>query len=244
MSYSLRLLVGIAMGCIIFFLASYLVPSIGFVSRTARATPWLSRGDVTQIVLLGSSLVLIMLFSRGDTSRFGIQRAAAKDVRRSVVLSAGACSTFVGFGMLCVALSGGSPQAEPSPPMAAGGVLKLVVSVWVVASIAEELFFRGFLMGFLSPLKGYGFRILRLYLSVPVIVCAVGFALGHLPLLSVMDARMVAVIVANAAVLGFIAGYYREKSGSLIPAIGAHMTFNIVGAVVGSVVTVFAGKAL
>lgn len=50
--------------------------------------------------------------------------------------------------------------------------------------------------------------------------------------------------LANAAVLGLIAGYYREKSGSLIPAIGAHMTFNIVGVVVGSVVTVLAGKAL
>jgi membrane protease YdiL (CAAX protease family) len=128
--------------------------------------------------------------------------------------------------------------------MAAGGVLKLIVSVWVVGSICEELFFRGFLMGFLSPLKGYGFRILRLYLSVPVTVCAVGFALGHLMLLSVMDARMVAVIVVNSAVLGFIAGYYREESGSVIPAIGAHMTFNIVGAVVGSVVTVIAEKTL
>jgi membrane protease YdiL (CAAX protease family) len=232
------------MGCVIFFVASYLVPSMGFVSRAVRATLWLSRGDVTQLVLLLSSLVLIVLFSRGEISRFGIQRAAIKDTRRSVVLSAVACSVIVGIGMFCVTVSGGPPQGESSSPMAVGGIVKLVVSVWVVASITEELFYRGLLMGFLSPLKSNGFRIHRLYLSVPVIVCAAGFALGHLMLLTVIDARMVAVIVASAAVLGFIAGYYREKSGSLIPAIGAHMTFNIVGAVVGSVVTLFVKKAL
>jgi membrane protease YdiL (CAAX protease family) len=41
---------------------------------------------------------------------------------------------------------------------------------------------------------------------------------------------MVVFIVINATILGLLAGYYRETSGSIIPAIAVHMTFNVVGA--------------
>jgi membrane protease YdiL (CAAX protease family) len=232
------------MGCIVFFVAAYFVPSLGLVSNVVRATRWLSLGDVTQIVLFVTSTVLIILIGRGETGMFGIQRAAACHIKRSVLLSTAACSVLVVAGILCVAASGGSLQPESSATAVAGGIVKAIVSIWIVASMTEELFFRGLIMGFLSPLKNWGFRIMGAYLSVPVIVSAAGFSLGHLLLLSVMDARMVAVIVANTAVLGLIAGYYREQSGSLIPAIGAHMTFNIVGAIVGSAVTMFAEKVL
>jgi membrane protease YdiL (CAAX protease family) len=43
-----------------------------------------------------------------------------------------------------------------------------------------------------------------------------------------MDSRMVVLIVISATALGFIAGYFRERTNSLMPAIAVHMTFNIV----------------
>jgi membrane protease YdiL (CAAX protease family) len=39
-------------------------------------------------------------------------------------------------------------------------------------------------------------------------------------------------ILISTTVMGFIGGYYRERSGSLLPAIAAHMTFNVVGTTV------------
>jgi membrane protease YdiL (CAAX protease family) len=41
---------------------------------------------------------------------------------------------------------------------------------------------------------------------------------------------MVALVVPTATILGFIAGYFREKTGSIVPAIVAHFVFNVVGA--------------
>ena len=110
-----------------------------------------------------------------------------------------------------------------------GGVPRFVLSVVLLASICEEVFARGLVLGFLAPLKRYSLAVLRWRLSAPVLISALGFGLGHLCLLGSMDSRMVVLIVVNAAVLGLLAGYHREKTGSILPAIAVHMAFNIVG---------------
>jgi membrane protease YdiL (CAAX protease family) len=109
-------------------------------------------------------------------------------------------------------------------------LIRAILSVWVLASICEEVFCRGLLQGFLDPLRGYGLTVFRWHISVPVIVCALGFGLGHLILLGRMASPMVAFIVVSGSILGLLAGYYRETTGSIIPAIAVHMTFNVVGA--------------
>ena len=52
---------------------------------------------------------------------------------------------------------------------------------------------------------------------------------------------MLIAILVSTTVLGFIAGYYREKTGSLLPAISAHTTFNIVGTLTPVVVNYIVG---
>jgi membrane protease YdiL (CAAX protease family) len=92
---------------------------------------------------------------------------------------------------------------------------------------------RGLVQGFLEPLKDYGLRVFRLRLSIPVIVGAVFFGLMHLALLSTgADAAAVVTIALFAVVLGLIAGYYRESTGSLWPAILVHFLFNVWGSAV------------
>jgi membrane protease YdiL (CAAX protease family) len=82
------------------------------------------------------------------------------------------------------------------------------------------------------PLKKYGFTLAKKYISLPVIIGALFFGTMHLMLLTTgMNIFMVGAVFVSTCVLGLIAGYYREKTASLIPAIVAHMIFNIVGTV-------------
>ena len=107
---------------------------------------------------------------------------------------------------------------------------KVLVSVWLLASTSEEMLFRGLVLGSLSPLSHRAWTVRRCRISLPVAIAAVLFGLVHLGLMRVAAAPMVALIVVTATVAGLVAGYYREKTGSLVPAVAAHMTFNVVSA--------------
>ena len=110
-----------------------------------------------------------------------------------------------------------------------GGLPQTVLFVWIIASICEEVFYRGLLQGVLDPLRKYGVRVLGVRFTAPVALCAVAFGLGHLCLRGMVPTPMLIAILISTTALGFIAGYFREKTGSLVPAIAAHMTFNVVG---------------
>jgi len=104
-----------------------------------------------------------------------------------------------------------------------------LITVAFFASICEEIFYRGLIYSFLAPLAALRFKFFKIYVSLPVAVSGLMFGLGHLCLLGRMNLAMVNGILISATLLGFIAGYYREKTGSLLPAIAAHITFNLVG---------------
>ena len=110
-----------------------------------------------------------------------------------------------------------------------GSFLSSIILVWIIASSVEEIFYRGFLQTFLEPLKDIGLKLGKVYLSLPVILTALMFGFMHLCLKGKLPWQMVRFIIFNATVLGLIAGYYREKTGSLIPAYFVHLTFNVVG---------------
>lgn len=116
--------------------------------------------------------------------------------------------------------------------MNGGSLLQVVVSVWIVASICEEVLHRGLIQSFLDPLKGYGITIFGIRFSLPVVTVALLFGFMHIVLLTTgVDGFLVGCIVGSSIVLGMVAGYYREKSGSLLPAILVHMLFNAYGGV-------------
>jgi membrane protease YdiL (CAAX protease family) len=236
MRNSVRLLTGVGMGLGVYFLALRGIPAIPLVKTFVSSRAWVSRGDITQMVLLASSGLLMYVLSGGPTADYGFQAVPPRKVVRPVLVS-----SIVGFAIMVVAvlwaMGGGTGDIGRAEQQMPGGALKMILSVWILGSICEEVFFRGLLMGFLAPLKTWGIRLLHTQVSAPVAVCALLFGLGHVPLVSVVGPRMTVPIVTSATVLGFIAGYYRERTGSLLPAIAAHMTFNVVGAIVASVIT-------
>jgi membrane protease YdiL (CAAX protease family) len=231
MKNTVRLALGIMMGGCIYYLSLYVIPSFGLFKGLLRLS-WISKGDITQISLLVLSLILIYLLSKGNLSAFGFSPAKTKQLVKPVLISIPVPLVMIAVVIIMIIITGTIPKGEH--PAAKFGMVKTIISIWLIASTCEEIFYRGLILSFLAPLKEYGFKLFGSHISLPVIVSAIGFGLGHLCLLNQMEGMIVVSIVVSATLLGFIAGYFREKTGSLVPAIAAHMTFNIVGFAIGS----------
>jgi membrane protease YdiL (CAAX protease family) len=182
----------------------------------------MGEGFIIQICFLIVSTLLILAVSKGDLSRYGLR--LGKNIKLPRIMMLG---LVVGIaGTLVVSIVPDAISIEPDY----GSIINLIIGVWILASIAEEVFTRGLIQGFLSPLTGFGFSLWGTRISIPVLISGLFFGLMHLGILSTgANFLSVAIIVIFAFILGIIAGYYREKSGSLIPAIIVHICGNMGG---------------
>ncbi|MBC8527494.1 MAG: CPBP family intramembrane metalloprotease [Candidatus Cloacimonetes bacterium] len=228
MKNSLRLILTIILWVCIYFLAVFVIPPVSFIAGFIKSHAWISNGDVSQITFLITSLILMYLLSKGKLSTFGFQSVKISKLAKSVLIAFIFSFVLIVLNIIMMAIAGPATEGGEHPGIN-GGMLKTIISVWILASICEEIFCRGLIQGFLAPLKKYGFKLFKSYISVPVAVSAILFGLGHFCLWGRMPNAMVIFIIINATILGIIAGYHREKTGSIIPAIAVHMTFNIVG---------------
>lgn len=129
------------------------------------------------------------------------------------------------------ALSTLSAIAGPSGEAAVGPIditkPQMILFVWVYASVSEETLTRGLLQTLLS--KGAEARtVTSRRLSMPVLLSGLFFGSMHLVLVKSMGPAAVPAILL-AVFLGLVAARYRERTGSLIPAVIVHMLFNIGG---------------
>jgi len=99
--------------------------------------------------------------------------------------------------------------------------------VWIYASVCEEVLTRGLLQTLLTGKKDAG-AAARRGLSLPVLLSGIFFGLMHLVLIKSMGPAAFPMIVV-ATFLGIVAARYREKTGSLIPAVFVHALFNVGG---------------
>ncbi len=217
---------GLVLAAVVFVLAAEVIPSLSFVSSAVEATEWLTRSDITQLVFLVGSLVAMLALGRWNSGAYGLKGSPWRDVGRAVGVSAAISLGVVVATMIVMSVLG--PRGAGMGMPGVDSFVKVVVSVWLLASTAEEMLFRGLLLGALSPLSRRAWKVGRCRISLPVAIAAVLFGLVHLGLMRVMAAPMVVLIVVMATVAGLVAGYYREKTGSLVPAVAAHFTFNVV----------------
>jgi len=236
MKASLRLSLVVLAGAAIYFLGLYVVPEISFIKNIIDNT-CIDSSNVTQVTFLVISLFLILIFGRGNFAEFSFKGTALKPLGWSILISIPVQLGMLMLMMFMVSMTGGPPaNADQMGPESFRGV---VISVWIIASTCEEILYRGLLYGLMKPLKKYGFTLGKIFVSLPVMVCAVMFALGHLCLLDVMPGVVLFNIILSCFLLGLIAGYFRETTGSLIPAVAVHMTFNIVGYVIPALLMSF-----
>lgn len=205
--------------CIAIVLLSQAVPKIA-----GKSTPWsFFPGFFSESTLLVCSLALSAWLSQGRLARFGFAKGSFRLTPAFFLwlLPMLAVSTLQIIG------SPASPNAtNPVPAVSPFGI---IISIWIYASICEEIFTRGLLQTWLFPLARHHINLLHRWpLSLPILLSALFFGAIHLVLWPKLG-PVTLVVIFLAAILGLIAGYYREKTGSLIPAILIHSFFDIGG---------------
>ena len=130
-------------------------------------------------------------------------------------------------GIITMALNG---RIESHPALRNTTVLQFLLFTFILAPVAEEHLFRGFLQNYLKPLGNKGITVFHRRISLPVLIAALAFSLSHLGLLAsgVGTAFMIRTALFTF-VLGTIAGYYQEKYNNIVPAILVHMAGNLLG---------------
>lgn len=181
-------------------------------------------GFFTESILLICSLALSAWLTRGHFAAFGFTRGSFR-------LRARFFLWLVPMTLIStLQVMGSPPGASAGGPGfgALGSPVAVILSIWIYASVCEEIFTRGLLQGWLSPLARHRIRLGKWGLSVPVLASALFFAAMHLVLWPKLG-PVTLVVILLAALLGLIAGQYRQKTGSLIPAILIHAFFDIGG---------------
>ena len=209
---------------IVAILLGLFVLMVGAFIQSLEGLPQLVRSNHTTMLVL--SLLVILILSKGRISTYGFKLTRNIQLKQILFWSFG-----IGIGGTLIQ---SFIPGEGLTFLEDFSFPRMVISIWIYASICEEVLTRGLIQGYLSPLAKYGFTLCKARISLPVLVGALFFGSMHLALLTMgVSGFIVITIVLFAFALGIIAGYYREKTGSIIPAIITHMAFNISGTLCG-----------
>jgi len=197
-------------------LAAMYAPRLVVVSLASFLPPSI----VTHTVMFVLSIAAMWLLSKGRLDLYGITTGTYQFSPHIVMW-------VLPTGVLSLASTIASPGGQRTGFPIELTKYQIVVFVWIYASICEELLTRGLLQTLLGGNSRDGAGAPR-KLSMPVIVSALFFGAMHLVLVKSMGLAAVPVILLTVF-LGLVAARYRERTGSLLPAIIVHALFNIGG---------------
>lgn len=175
---------------------------------------FIPRPSVMQTIFLILCIAVMLLISKGRLAEFGFARGTYTFSLRILwwVLPVAA---FPLMGALA------SPHAHFFIDLTK---MQTIVFIWIYSSFCEETLVRGFLQTLLSR----GVEATGRGMSMPVVVSGLFFGAMHLMLIRLIGPAAI-LIALMATYLGLVAAYYREKTGSLLPAYLLHVLFNIAG---------------
>jgi len=219
-----RVVVAVLLGFFVLVVGGAVITLLGITPESSKAVPWLGPFYMHTTMLVVSILLMVLL-SRVRLAAWGFMWSGISRLRKVVVWSLGVGT--VGAVIQTTLF----PMDIPVAQQFTFG--QIVVFIWIYASICEEVLTRGLIQGYLAPLRELGFRVFRIRLSLPVMVSALFFSLIHLAAVGdTTSISAVLIFLLFAATLGTMAGYYREQTGSLLPAVAVHMMFNVSGSLV------------
>ncbi len=196
-----------------------------------KSKPWIG-GFINHTTMLVISIIIMLLLSKSKISTYGFKSARNIQLKPIILLS-------LSIGIIGALIQSFFPIKQ-FDSIENFSFIQIVIFIWIYASICEEVLTRGLIQGYLSPLTKYRFTVFKVPISLPVLISALFFASMHLMLLTTgMGIATVFNIILFAFILGIIAGYYREKTGSLITAIIVHMLFNVGGTCGGLLIELF-----
>ena len=175
-------------------------------------------------------LSIISLFIFKDSLNYNISAPKFRKILRPILF--GLLVTVLANTSMNIAIKILGGSIEEHPLLSSMNVLQVFIFVFLYASIAEELLFRGVLLSFLEPLKKIGFNFFKRKISLSVLISALAFGFGHLVLIftGVQAAFLIRVVVFTT-ILGIVAGYYQEKYDNNAYAIIVHMAGNSIGVI-------------
>ena len=223
MKPTLRILLTVIMGLFVLVLSGALMQSISMGTGLFEKFPILEK-TFTHTSMLIFSVIFILILNKGKLKGYGFVWSLDFPIIKIVSIS-----LILGFIASVTALSVDA-QATEQLPVNNFSIIEKIIYIWFWASICEEVLTRGLIQGFLSQVKHIGIKIFKEYISLPVIVSALFFGAMHLMLLTIgVNIFIVLNIVFFGIILGIIAGYQKEQTTSLIPAIIVHLCFNVGG---------------
>ena len=172
------------------------------------------------------SLAAIRLLGPFDFHAAGFGRPENTKWRKVILpgLGLGAAAT---IALRLSHFEGLAPMLKGYPFMA------IVLVIWFGSSISEEIFARGWFQSYIASSTAYAAQLSALL-----------FATLHLRLLGAgIEPSAVAILFVGTLLLGLLAGRFRKKSKSLLPAIAVHVAFNV-GGLLGRIVSVLFEKLI
>ena len=220
---TINVLGAVILGIIVLVVSStFAIIGIGMIGSTDSM---FGIAFLTHSGMLVLSVLIVYFITKGNLSEYGFKTPSEIQWGRIILLGFGLGAIIAFIRILLAEGAVGSFEDNIS--------IEIILGIWIFASIAEEVFTRGLIQGYLNPYTESGIRISSVVLSIPVLVGAFFFGFMHLATLTLgVDLISVVATVISAIFLGLIAGYYCEKTGSLVPAILLHMLFNIAGSLV------------
>jgi membrane protease YdiL (CAAX protease family) len=173
---------------------------------------------LNELALLGTVLLWVRLIHKRSPRALGFRRFTAKNAFTGVGIGLAGVVVALTISQILIQIVRAvtnrpvdTPHQIPVSAAPAGGVLVIIgFSVIVLAPLAEEAFFRGFL-----------FQGIRRWArpATAIVLSAAIFGLAHL----------IPLIMLPIFGLGVLLAAIVEKRASLVPSIFAHATFNAIG---------------
>jgi len=207
--------------------AQYTLPYLSVINKASFA----QKNFISKSYLLLFTVIAMLLFKRLFKIDYGL--IMGTNLSYSTYLKKGVLFGLLGLLLVMICNIVGFVLTRQKPAGFPPEQLRdRILFIWIWSSVVEELLFRGFIQSYLETTSNHLFKIGKAVISGAVFFSALFFGALHLFLLMQgMSVFFVAGIFANAFLLGLVAGYYREKTGSLWPAIFLHIIFNLVGSI-------------
>ena len=230
--------------CVGFVLFAALAEGTSWVVQIAGMQGMAARQIIIKSAMLVVSLALMLLISR-PRRVWGLALPRAADgepggwligtlvpVAIGGVLGAVATATILGFGF------------TPMSGLREMGFLRMIAIVWFGSTLAEEVFVRGLIQGWMqpiSPISDVADHAKPVGSRGRFIASGLLFGAMHASLFLNNDARTAATIVIATTLLGLVCAWSRENSGSLVGPLLAHFAFNACGIIGGIAVVILKG---
>lgn len=232
----LTILIALCLGVFIILTSGYLARWTTPLVEKYVNLSFYTQNTIGKLYMLMLSIVLIWFINNKSFSNYGFTKA--KNIRYSkmilITIGIAILSFIIGNILFNGVLAHLFPTDNTKTFSKPNSILEMILTVWIWSTFVEEIMVRGLMQGFMSHLN----KKILWKLSLSVIISGLFFGAMHLTLLKAgMGVWFVSFIVFNTTVIGLLAAYYREKSGSLFPPILIHFLANVVGSIPFIIIT-------